>query len=1347
MPKFSVKKSITVFVAVVIIIVLGIVSYTKMTPDLLPNMDLPYVMIMTTYAGATPEEVETTVTKPLEQSMATLENISTISSSSSENYSLVILEFTSDANLDTAAVDIQQKLSQLEGSWDDMVGTPYMLKLNPSMIPVRITAVDMEGMDVAELSSFVDEVLMNKLEGVAGVASISASGMLEQTMNVVLNQEKIDKLNEKIAGLIEDQFAEAEEELRSALAEVEEGLAEIESGKAELEAGKAQLAAELAKATAEMDSAQAELVSTKMTLMDTQIQLNDALTELATSEKTLLQLKEVLVKLKAAEAEVKGQIDALAAIIEESEQLKALEAAFETAIQEIRDRVDLTEEEREALIARITESEEYQQIQAGLERIAARLEELGLTEETLNQVYAELTERYAEVQAGLAQIKTSLEAMGYTEADLDAALAEISNGRAQIESGLYQIDSALVGLNDGTAQLSDAKVMLEQKKIESIFQLSDASTQLILGEAQLNSALEQINEGLAQIEDTKLSTLESANLSNTITMEMVSQILTAQNFSMPAGYVSDEDSTSYIVSVGDTLNTREELETLLLFDLGMEGMDPIYLSDVADIYMTDNADEIYAKINGNDGVMLSFSKQSTYATATVSDNISQKFDELEAEYPGLNFTDMMDQGDYIYIIIDSITDSLLWGAVFAVIILFIFLKDIRPTFITLCSIPISLLFALTLMYFSGVTLNMISLSGLAVAVGMLVDNAVVVIENTYRLRNKGESAIKAAVSGAAQVSGAIAASTLTTVCVFLPIVFVEGITKQLFTDMALTIGYALIASLIIALTLVPAMAKSMLKNTKPHKSPIMDKMLGGYRKLLEFSLNHKLIVLLVSAGILVFSVVAVVNKGFTYMPEMEMDQMSGTITMPEGSTLEDTAAMSDEVMARIQAIDGVGTVGAMVSSSSLLSASVDATSVSLYVLYDENTKRDSDDIVADMEGLFDDLDCEVSLTNVSDMSSYMSAMGGSGVSINLYGEDMEQLQNTAKEIAALLESVEGTTEVSDGMEDADPAIRVVVDKEAAMKKGLTVAQVYLEIASALQTETTSTTVTWDGYKYDIVVGSGRESMTPDDIREYSFTVTKQDGTEEEVFLKDIAEIRNTETLSTISRQNQRRYLTISAGIAEGYNVTKVTEAAEEVLSAYELPAAMSIEFAGENETIMEAFGQLGLMLLLGVLLVYLIMAAQFQSLKSPFIVMFTIPLAFTGGFLALLITGKELSVISLIGFVMLCGIIVNNGIVLVDYINQSRLEGMEKREAIIDAGITRMRPILMTSITTILGLLVMALGVGTGTDMMQPIAIVCIGGLVYATLMTLFVVPVLYDMMNKKEMKKISEEELEISTL
>ena len=291
-------------------------------------------------------------------------------------------------------------------------------------------------------------------------------------------------------------------------------------------------------------------------------------------------------------------------------------------------------------------------------------------------------------------------------------------------------------------------------------------------------------------------------------------------------------------------------------------------------------------------------------------------------------------------------------------------------------------------------------------------------------------------------------------------------------------------------------------------------------------------------------------------------------------------------------------------------------------------------------------------------------------------------------------------------------------------------------------------VIFDDTSYEVYVSDeNTDSLSVDDVKNYVFEVTAQDGKTSEVKLSDIADVQETQTLSTISRKNQKRYLTVSAEIADGYNVSLVSDDVEEALNSYEAPKGIEYSISGENENIMDSMKQLVEMLLLGVMLVYMIMVAQFQSLKSPFIIMFTIPLAFTGGMLGLLVTGFEISVISMLGFVMLCGIIVNNGIVLVDYINQLRLDGMERRKAIAEAGATRMRPIFMTSVTTILGLIVMALGVGNGAEMMQPIAIVCIGGLVYATVLTLFVIPCLYDLMNKKELKKLSREDLEISKL
>ena len=411
------------------------------------------------------------------------------------------------------------------------------------------------------------------------------------------------------------------------------------------------------------------------------------------------------------------------------------------------------------------------------------------------------------------------------------------------------------------------------------------------------------------------------------------------------------------------------------------------------------------------------------------------------------------------------------------------------------------------------------------------------------------------------------------------------------------------------------------------------------------------------------------------------------------------------------------------------------------------------------------------------MSGMMSYVTGNGVSLSIYCEDMETLQSTAKAIAARMAQVDGTVDVSDGLEDAVQALRVNVDRTKAMEHGMTVAQIYMQIAAALNSSSTGTDMVLDNASMQLIIEQDEASrltyeklpelkITPDSGSSMSSSMggSSMDGssmsgsgssalsglTDEEdsgdgsFLLKDVATVEKTVSLNTINRIQQRRCVTVTAGIADGSNVTLVSAEVTKAVESMELPEDVTIAFNGENEAIMEAMGQVMLMLLLGVVLVYFVMVAQFQSLREPLIVMFTIPLAFTGGFLALLLSGTELSVISLIGFVMLVGIIVNNGIVLVDYINQQRLAGMERREAIVDAGTTRLRPILMTSLTTILGLIVTALAKNAGTSLIQPVALVCIGGLLYATLMTLFVVPCMYEIMNRRDLRKVDERELEV---
>ena len=1222
MAGFSVKKPLTVFVAVLAVIVLGVVAYLRMTPDLLPNMDFPYVIIVTSDPGASPEAVEQTITKPVEQSMATLDKIKEVTSTSQDSVSMVMLEFEDGANMDTISVDIQQKISVLQGDWADTVSAPYVLKINPSMLPVMVAAVSREGSDVYALSDFVTEELTPKLEGVSGVASISVSGAVTREAHVILDEAKLDALSEKLVDALRKQLAKAEQKLKDAKAEVEKGEEELAKAKRSIASGVAGKA-------------------------------GDAVDDMYDK------LKDVYSVLPDVDFGGGGGSGG------------------------------------------------------------------GMTPEELKQL-----------QETLKQLNKTLVELRRTLGNL---LADMESGRlrAQVEGEVY--DAAL-SLIDGLTQLTEADIQLGQAKT-------------------------QIESGLEQIKKAYKTIVEDTDVGGMLSLSTVSQLLTAQNFDMPAGYIEDESGVKYMVSVGSSVATRQELEDMVLLDLGMEGIEPVTLGDIATVVVTDNADQLYTKVNGGNGILLSFTKQSNHATAAVSNNITDRFQELTEEYEGLDFAPLMDQGDYIYLIVETITSSLLWGALFSVVVLYLFLRDWRPTVITLVSIPISVIFAVVLMYFTGVTINMISLSGLAVSVGMLVDNSVVVIENIYRLRAKGATVVQAAVSGAQQVLGAVAASTLTTVCVFAPIVFVEGLTRQLFTDLALTITYSLLASLLVALTLVPAMASGMLRREKVQKPGLLDRLYPAYRKSIVFALDHKAGVLLLSLVLLVTSGWAAVSRGFTFMPEMDMNNLSLTVTMPEGTTREEAVKLADTVIQRVMSVEDVEDAGFMMGGGdmgglNMAGGETGEYDVTGYITMPEGTFGS----VAgkEIETLCADLPCKVTAAGV--MSEMMSYMTGSGVSLQVFGSDMEELQDSARAIAQRLEQVTGVGEVNDGLDESAPALQVVIDRRAAAEHGMTVAQIYMKVAAALQSSASVSDITLDSNSMDLSVDAAEGSVltkeklldmkiTPDSTSsamggssgQLSQITGEDEEDEDKTFaLGDVATVEETVSMNTISRDQQRRCVTVTATLAEGYNITHVTNAVQQALGSVTLPKGVTVEYNGENEQIMDAMGQLMLMLLLGVVLVYLIMVAQFQSLKSPFIVMFTIPLAFTGGFFALLAVGIEVSVISLIGFVMLVGIIVNNGIVLVDYINQQRLAGMERRDAIIDACVTRLRPILMTSLTTILGLIVTAAAKNAGTALMQPIAVVCIGGLLYATLMTLFVVPCMYEIMNKRELRKVDEDELKL---
>lgn len=1240
--KFSVKKPMTVFVAVILVILLGVVAFTRMTPDLLPNLDFPYVVIVTSYPGASPEQVETEITRPVEQSVATLDNIVDIQSVSSENMSMLILEFSEDANMDATTMNIREQLDQLGASWSDAVGQPYILKINPNMLPVNVSAIACEGYSTAALSTLVEDTLLPQLEGIEGVASVTASGMVEESIQVLFDEQRIDALNERIRAAIDGQFAEAEDEIATGRQELADAESALSSGQRQLNSGKTQLNTSREEAEQQFAAAREELEQQRASLLTAQTQLRTAVYEidelLATEDAAVMQL----------------------------EALLALEDPSPEDLQQI------------------------EQLKAALDAIAASKAQRPALEEQL-----------AETDLGIAALDAALEQLDGEQTDAVAAL-----------------DAALEELNAGQSRINTARRQMEE------------------AETELDNAQEQLDEAREEAYD-------AADAHNFVTLSTVAGLLTAQNFSMPAGYAVEED-TQWLVYVGDEIEDVESLHQLVLLDLGIDGLDPIRLCDVADVFVFDNASETYAKINGEDGVLLAFYKQSNYATATVSANILDRFAELESANDGLQFTPLMDQGSYIRIVVSSVLQNLAVGAVLAVLILLLFLRDLRPTLIVALSIPISVTFAIVLMYFSGVTLNVISMAGLAVGVGMLVDNSIVVIENIYRLRSEGISVYRAAISGAAQVAAAIASSTLTTVCVFVPIVFVEGLTRQLFADMALTIAYSLLASLIVALTLVPAVSSGLLRHGASAEGRAQAAMKNAYTRALNFTLRHKAPVLLGSVALLAVSAVLAVSRGFAFMPAMDSNQMSVSVSLDEDATLADTAAVCDEIAARFAELPEVETVGVMQSGGlgAILgmggaSSGGSVNSATMYIVLNDEGGRSSGELEPLMESLCTDLPCTVDVTG---SSMDMSMLTGSGITVRVYGDDLDALLKASREIAERLSDVMGVASVSDGVEETTPELRVVIDREKAMAEGLTVAQVYQQIAAALNTETTATEV--DGL--DVVVRSEADDTTVSDVRMLMLAVTDQDGTEREVALSDIATFSVSETMQSISRSLQRRYVAVSGEVSDGYNVTLVTAEAERALSDYVPPDGVRYEFDGENETILSAMNDLLLMLVLGIVIVYLIMVAQFQSLLSPFIVMMTIPLAFTGGLLALVITGFEVSIVSMIGFVLLVGVIVNNGIVLIDCMNRLRLDGMERREAIVAACSIRLRPVLMTALTTILGLVPLGLGWGMGASLVQPVAVVSIGGLTYATFMTLFVVPVVYDSLCRRPLRQLTKEDLTI---
>lgn len=1277
MTKFCVKKPFTVLVGIIMVLVLGVISFTRITTDLLPQMSLPYIIAVTTYPGASPEKVESSVTEVLEGSLGVVNGVKSVSSTSAENYSMVMLEFEEDTNMDSAMVKLSTAAEQLGDSLPEGAGSPMFIEVSPDMLATVTLSIDKENTSIQELSKLVDDEIIPYLERREGVASINPSGLVTQMVEVRLSSTKVDELNDKVLAKVDGEFAKAKEELDKQSAAMENAKQELASGQEALSEQKEATYGELAVYSKMMDEAMAQAAAYDAQLTNLKAQKAALEMEKKAYEEQLLPVYE-------------GINDAL--------------KLYGTSISDIlKDESQQTFEKIRAFL-----------IQAG--SADPQLKELAgqFTWENLNTMEEKVSTRIPQIETALANLEIEIQTSNAVKDQVDAAVKQAKDNYANVEKG----------------------------KMEAVDAFGQYSDKLSQGESQMTSAKTQLESAKKEYESARETAIESADISQLLSMDTLSEILTAQNFTMPAGYIS-QDETQYLLKIGEEITSLDELKNLLL--VNMEGIGDVRLADVADITVLDNADESYAKINSNPAVVLSITKSSTAGTSAVSKEVEKAVEELNDMYEGLNITYLMDQGDYIEMIVNSVLSNLILGALLAIIVLAIFLKDAKPTVVVAFSIPLSVLFAIVLMYFSNVTINMISLSGLALGVGMLVDNSIVVIENIYRLRNQGVPAARAAVQGAKQVSGAILASTLTTICVFLPIVFTDGLTRQLFTDMGLTIAYSLLASLVVALTVVPSMSSTVLKNTKEKKHSWFDAMIRAYEKAIRFCLRRKAVPLLASALLFVFAVWQASRMGLEMIPEMTSDSMSAVVAMNEEVDDEEACEAADAIMEKVEKIKGVDKVGAMagnmtagISTQALNSvAGADFGSFMFYILLDEDGVKDVEGIAAQVAEAAKGQPCEI---EVQKSQMDMSMLGGEGMQLEITGEDLDEILSVSNDMKELLGKVEGFEEITNGQEDADTALQLILDKDEAMRFGLTAAQIYAELAKALTTEQQSVKLTLDGEEYQIVIVNDTEAPNVDNLLNYELETTKQglEGEESEMHkLSEFATVEEKESVAAISRENLTRYMTVTASTKEGYNTSLLSRQVQELLDEYEAPEGVEVTITGEAQNIEDSMIDLMKMIALAIVFIYLIMVAQFQSLLSPFIVLFTIPLAFTGGLLALLMSGEKISIIAMMGFLVLAGVIVNNGIVFVDYVNQLRLEGREKKEALVEAGKTRMRPILMTALTTILAMSTMVFGNDMGSEMGKGMAIVTIGGLVYATFMTLFIVPVLYDILFRRQLRKI----------
>lgn len=836
-------------------------------------------------------------------------------------------------------------------------------------------------------------------------------------------------------------------------------------------------------------------------------------------------------------------------------------------------------------------------------------------------------------------------------------------------------------------------------------------------------------------EEIKVSLDEEKIKKYGLTQSNIVGMIQGNNLTYPGGVIEGENQNFDLV-IASKVDSLETLKALPI-TIDQRNGSIVLLKDIAEVKMAPKSLASIARTDGNNSIVVSIQKEGTANTSQMAKKVREKLSQFEKNQQGTKILIAQDQGEMIDKSVQNVALSLIFGALFSVLVIFAFLRSISSTFIIAIAIPFSVITTFVLMYFSHITLNIISLGGLALGVGMLVDNAIVVIENINRHISLGKRRKEAAVEGAQEVASAITASTLTTVSVFVPIVFLGDFVGELFRELSLTVTFSILASLVVSLTVIPTLAALLLKEKKQQER----KPFYLYQRLLRWSLQHRLVTLGLAILLLVGSIVLVPHIGTELLPAQDEGTFTANIELPAGTKIQKTLQVVEKVEAEAMKIKEIQTVATQIGNedalmASMMGASDNVATMTFKLVENKERSQSTKEIATIFEEKIKDMIPANGELSVKESNSMEAMMGSSDkVQVLLTGQQEAQLHTYMQALQKELEKIEGVTEVTTSLEEGKEQFQFNVNQEEALKYGLTGYSIADYIRNQVQGQV-ATKISKNGMETDVRIQMDRPLNALEDLEKVEF-VTPMGQT---IQLKEVGEVISVQSPITNVREAGRDAVTIDVAFEKidfGTAMVRIQQTIDSFIKEHNVNTGLyDMKLAGSSETMTESFWSLFMSMLLAIALVYGVMASQFESLKMPFIIMFSLPLAIIGVILGLFFTGYAFGITAFIGIIVLVGIVVNNAIVLIDYTNRLRSNGKSVDDALIEAGVTRLRPIMMTVLTTILGLLPLAVGTGEGTELQAPMAIAVIGGLITSTLLTLIIVPVLYSLFERRIKKQ-----------